>query len=337
MFTKKLGIDLGTTNTLVFTPNKGIVCNEPSIVAVDVFSKKIIAVGKVAKKMLGKTPGEIEVRKPLKDGVVAEYYVTQAMLKYFISKALPFWNLVKPDVIISVPAGITSTEKRAVVNAAMESGAKNAFVVKEPILAALGAGVPINSPSGNMIVNIGGGTSEIAIISLGGIVSFASVRIAGNKFDQAIADYLKKKYNLAIGEQTAEKIKIEIGAALPEPEVEKKEMKVKGRDLPSGMPRSVIISSDEIAEAIFSQLQEIADSIKQVFLHSPPELIADIMEKGIILTGGGALLRGMARFIEKVVGVPVYSTETPLFCVAKGTGIILEHLDLYKRTVFSKK
>ncbi|MCD6412107.1 rod shape-determining protein [bacterium] len=337
MFTKKLGIDLGTTNTLVFVPHKGIVCNEPSIVAVDLPTKKIIAVGKVAKKMLGKTPGEIEVRKPLKDGVIAEYYVTQAMLKYFISKALPFWNFTKPDVIISVPAGITSTEKRAVIKAALESGAKNAFVVKEPILAALGAGVPINSPSGNMIVNIGGGTSEIAIISLGGIVSFASVRVAGNKFDQAIADYIKKKYNLAIGEQSAEKIKIEIGAALPEPEVEKKEMKVKGRDLISGMPRSIIIDSNEVAEALFPQLQEIAGAIKQVFLKSPPELIADIMERGIILTGGGALLRGMARFIEKIVGVPVYPADSPLFCVAKGTGIILEHLDLYKRTVFSKK
>ncbi len=337
MFTKKLGIDLGTTNTLVFVPHKGIVCNEPSIVAVDLPTKKIIAVGKVAKKMLGKTPGEIEVRKPLKDGVIAEYYVTQAMLKYFISKALPFWNFTKPDVIISVPAGITSTEKRAVIKAALESGAKNAFVVKEPILAALGAGVPINSPSGNMIVNIGGGTSEIAIISLGGIVSFASVRVAGNKFDQAIADYIKKKYNLAIGEQTAERIKIEIGAALPEPEVEKKEMKVKGRDLISGMPRSIIIDSNEVAEALFPQLQEIASAIKQVFLKSPPELIADIMERGIILTGGGALLRGMARFIEKIVGVPVYPADSPLFCVAKGTGIILEHLDLYKRTVFSKK
>ncbi|HDM32088.1 MAG TPA: rod shape-determining protein, partial [bacterium] len=317
MFTKKLGIDLGTTNTLVFVPHKGIVCNEPSIVAVDLPTKKIIAVGKVAKKMLGKTPGEIEVRKPLKDGVIAEYYVTQAMLKYFISKALPFWNFTKPDVIISVPAGITSTEKRAVIKAALESGAKNAFVVKEPILAALGAGVPINSPSGNMIVNIGGGTSEIAIISLGGIVSFASVRVAGNKFDQAIADYIKKKYNLAIGEQTAERIKIEIGAALPEPEVEKKEMKVKGRDLISGMPRSIIIDSNEVAEALFPQLQEIASAIKQVFLKSPPELIADIMERGIILTGGGALLRGMARFIEKIVGVPVYPADSPLFCVAK--------------------
>ena len=337
MFTKKLGIDLGTTNTLVFVPHKGIVCNEPSIVAVDLPTKKIIAVGKVAKKMLGKTPGEIEVRKPLKDGVIAEYYVTQAMLKYFISKTLPFWNFTKPDVIISVPAGITSTEKRAVIKAALESGAKNAFVVKEPILAALGAGVPINSPSGNMIVNIGGGTSEIAIISLGGIVSFASVRVAGNKFDQAIADYIKKKYNLAIGEQTAERIKIEIGAALPEPEVERKEMKVKGRDLISGMPRSIIIDSNEVAEALFPQLQEIGSAIKQVFLKSPPELIADIMERGIILTGGGALLRGMARFIEKIVGVPVYPAESPLFCVAKGTGIILEHLDLYKRTVFSKK
>ena len=337
MFTKKLGIDLGTTNTLVFVPHKGIVCNEPSIVAVDLPTKKIIAVGKVAKKMLGKTPGEIEVRKPLKDGVIAEYYVTQAMLKYFISKTLPFWNFTKPDVIISVPAGITSTEKRAVIKAALESGAKNAFVVKEPILAALGAGVPINSPSGNMIVNIGGGTSEIAIISLGGIVSFASVRVAGNKFDQAIADYIKKKYNLAIGEQSAERIKIEIGAALPEPEVERKEMKVKGRDLISGMPRSIIIDSNEIAEALFPQLQEIGSAIKQVFLKSPPELIADIMERGIILTGGGALLRGMARFIEKIVGVPVYPAESPLFCVAKGTGIILEHLDIYKRTVFSKK
>lgn len=334
MFVKQIGIDLGTTNILVFVPKKGIVSNEPSVVALDPKTKRVLAVGKPAKNMVGRTPEDIIVSRPLKNGVIADYYTTKEMLRYFISQALSFFNIFKPDVIISAPAGITSTEKRAVINAAKESGAKNSFVVKEPILAALGAGIPINTPSGNMVVNIGGGTSEIAIISLGGIVSWASVRVAGNKFDRAIADYIKKKHNLIVGEQTAERIKIQVGAALPLEE--RLEMKVKGRDLTSGLPRYVIINSDEVSLAISSPLNEISSAVKSVFNQSPPELVADVMEKGIVLTGGGACLRKMDKYLEKFIGIPVFPAENPLECVARGTGIILEHLELYKRTLFSK-
>jgi len=256
------------------------------------------------------------------------------MIAYFLKRALGSFNLFKPDVIISSPAGSTSAEKRAVINAAKENGAKNVFVVKEPILAALGAGIPINSPSGNMIVNIGGGTSEIAVISLGGIVSWASVRVAGNKFDQAIMDYVKKRHGLIIGEQMAEKIKISIGCALP---LEKRlDTKVKGRDSSTGLPKSIILNSDEIAFAISEQLNEIGLAIKKVFNQSPPELVADIMSKGIVLSGGGALLRNMDKFLEKIVGVPVFPAENPLECVARGTGVILEHIDLYKKTLSSR-
>ncbi len=302
--------------------------------AISTADNRVIAVGRNAKEMIGRTPDDIKALRPLKDGVVAEYYVTQAMLKYFISKASSRLQIFKPDVIVSVPAGITSTERRAVVNATLKAGAKNAFVVKEPILAAVGAGIPINSASGNMIVNIGGGTSEIAVISLGGIVSWASLRVAGNKFDMAIADFLKKKYNLAVGEQMAEKIKIEIGAAIPLKN--KLEMEVRGRDLVSGLPKSIILNSNEIAEALLSELNEIVSIIKSVFNETPPELAADVMEKGVVLSGGGALLRGIDQFIEKIIGVSVYVAEEPLFCVAKGTGIILNHLDVYKRAILSK-
>ena len=334
MFIKQVGIDLGTTNTLVYLPQKGVICNEPSIVAVIGNDKKVLAVGKPAKEMIGRTPEDIIALRPLKDGVIADYYTTKAMIQYFLRRALGVVNFFKPDVIISAPAGVTSTERRAVINAAKENGVKNVFIVKEPILAALGAGVPINSASGNMIVNIGGGTSEIAVISLGGIVSWASVRVAGNKFDQAVADYVKKKHNLVIGEQMAENIKIQIGAALP---LEKRlEMKVKGRDSSTGLPKYVIINSDEIAFALLNQLNEIALAIKEVFNQSPPELVADIMEKGVVLSGGGALLRSMNKYLERVINVPVFPAENPLECVARGTGVILEHLDIYKRTLNSR-
>lgn len=334
MFTKKIGIDLGTTNTLVFVPKKGVIINEPSIVAISTTDNRVIAIGKEAKEMIGRTPEDIKALRPLKDGVVAEYYITRSMLKYFISKASSKFQIIKPDVIISVPAGVTSTEKRAVVNAALTAGARNAFVVKEPILAAVGAGIPINSASGNMIVNVGGGTSEIAVISLGGIVSWASLRVAGNKFDAAIAEFLKKKYSLAIGEQMSEKIKIEIGAAIPLKN--KLEMEVRGRDLISGLPKSIIINSNETAEALSSELNDIVSAIKSVFNETPPELAADVMEKGIVLSGGGALLRGLDEFISKIIGVSTYLADEPLFCVAKGTGIILDHLDIYKRAILSK-
>ncbi|HOK21047.1 MAG TPA: rod shape-determining protein [Candidatus Paceibacterota bacterium] len=335
MFIKKIGIDLGTTNTLVFVPKKGVVIFEPTIVAYDLNDNKILAVGKEAKEMLGRTPDDIGAYRPLKDGVIADYKTTKVMLKYFISKALGSFNFFKPTLIISGPAGITSTERRAVINAALEAGAREVYLVREPILAALGAGIPINSASGHMIVNIGGGTSEIAAISLGGIVSWASLRIAGNKFDEAIVNYIRKKYNLAIGDQTAEKIKIEAGAALPQKN--KIETEAKGRDLTTGLPRAVVVNSNEIAEALTPHLEEIAESIRSVFLNTPPELAADIIEKGIVIAGGSALLRDLDLYISKVTGVNTFLAEDALYCVAKGTGIVLEHLDIYKRALMSKR
>ncbi len=336
MFIKKIGIDLGTANTVVFVPGKGFVINEPTMVALTMPDNKVIAVGKEAKEMIGKTPDDIIAYKPLKEGVIADYYITKALLKYFISKAVGSFNaFIKPDVVISVPAGITQTEKRAVQNAAIEAGAKQAHIVKEPLLAALGAGIPINNHTGNMIINIGGGTSEVAVISLGGIVTWASLRIAGNKFDQAIIEYIKKKYGLYIGEQTSENIKIDISSAVTTRN--KKEHQVRGRDVASGLPRDVIINSNEIAEALHPHLLEIASAIQRVFNETPPELVADIMEKGVILSGGGAQIEGLPLFLKKSLGVNAYVAEEPLLCVAKGTGLILNHLDVYKRTLLNKK
>lgn len=336
IFVKKIGIDLGTANTVVFVPAKGFVINEPTIVALSVPDNNVIAVGREAKDMIGKTPADIIAYKPLKDGVIADYYITKALLKYFISKAVgSFRFLIKPDVVISVPAGITQTERRAVVNAAMEAGARGAHIVKEPILAALGAGIPINTHSGNMIVNIGGGTSEVAVVSLGGIVSWASLRVAGNKFDEAIVEYIKKKYSLIIGEQTAENLKITISSALPTRS--KKEYQVRGRDVSSGLPRDLSITSNEVAEALHPYLLEIAKSIQQVFNQTPPELVADIMEKGIVVSGGGAQIENIPLFLKKALGVQALVADEPLLCVAKGTGLILNHLDVYKRTLLNKK
>ncbi len=335
MFIRKIGIDLGTANTVVFLPDKGFVINEPTIVALSAPDNSVMAVGKEAKEMIGRTPSDIKAYQPLRDGVIADYYITKAMLGYFIKKTLGMFNFFKPDVVISVPAGITQTERRAVVNAAKEAGAKAAHIVREPILAALGAGIPINAHSGNMIINIGGGTCEAAVISLGGIVSWSSLRVAGNKFDQAIADYIKKKYSLAIGQQTAENIKIKIGAALPSKE--KRTMEVRGRDLISGLPKDIAISSNEIAEALHAHLLDIAAAIQNVFNETPPELVADVMEKGIILSGGGAQIAHLPEFFKRMLGVNVYVAEEPLFCVAKGTGLILNHLNLYKRTLLNKR
>lgn len=336
MFTKKIGIDLGTANTVVFVPGKGFIINEPTIVALSVPENNVLAVGKEAKEMIGKTPSDIIAYKPLKDGVIADYYITKALLKYFIVKAVGSLGVFfKPDVVISVPAGITQTERRAVVNAAREAGAKDAHVVKEPILAALGAGIPINSHTGNMIVNIGGGTSEVAVVSLGGIVSWASLRIAGNKFDQAIADYIRKKYGLYIGELTAEHMKINISSAISTRV--KKEYQVRGRDVSSGLPRDLLVNSNEIAEALHAHLTEITAAVQRVFNETPPELVADIMEKGIILSGGGAHIENLPEFFKRTLGVNTYSAPEPLLCVAKGTGLILNHLDIYKRTLLNKK
>ena len=335
MFTRKIGIDLGTANTIVFVPGKGFIINEPTIVALSLPENSVLAVGHEAKEMIGRTPEDIVAYRPLKDGVIADYYITKAMLKYFISRAMGRFNILRPEVVISVPAGITPTERRAVVNAAREAGAKEAFIVKEPILAALGAGIPINAHAGNMIINIGGGTAEVAVVSLGGIVSWSSLRVAGNKFDQAIIDYVKRRHSLAIGEQTAEAVKIEIGSALATKE--QLNFELRGRDIVSGLPRDLTIKSNEIAEALTPFLLEIAASVQTVFNATPPELVADIMEKGIILSGGGSQLRHLDEFFHRLTGVPTYSAEEPLFCVAKGAGLILNHLDIYKRTLLNKR
>jgi rod shape-determining protein MreB and related proteins len=332
---KKIGIDLGTANSLVFVPRKGLVLQEPSVVAVALEENRILAIGEEAKKMIGRTPDIIKVYRPLKDGVIADFRVTQAMLKYFIDKTCGFWRFLKPELMIGVPAGITSTEKRAVIEAALNAGAKQTYLAKEPVLAAIGANVPINSCSGNMIVDIGGGTSEIAVISLGGIVTCQSLRVGGDKMDLAISDYIKKKHNLAVGEQTAEELKIKIGTCLPEKE--NKKLEVRGRDLISGLPRTVAISSNEISEAINDILVEIIKVIKHVLRDTPPELSADIIDKGMILSGGGALLGNITKKISLETGVPSFLAEDPLLCVAKGTSIVLENLDLYKKSIMSKK
>jgi rod shape-determining protein MreB and related proteins len=335
MFARKIGIDLGTANTVVYVPGQGFIINEPTIVALSKPDNTVLAVGAEAKEMIGRTPEEIVAYRPLKDGVIADYYITKAMLTYFISRAVKWYHLWGPEVVLSVPAGITQTERRAVINAAKEAGARDAFVVREPVLAALGAGIPINARSGNMIINIGGGTSEVAVIALGNIVSWVSLRVAGNKFDAAIADYIRKKYQLAVGEQTSENIKINIGSAVVSKD--KMEMEIRGRDLVSGLPKDIVVNSNEMAEALNPLLMEIAASVQNVFNETPPELVADIMEKGIILSGGSSQLHNLTEFFQKYLGVPTYVAEDPLFCVAKGTGLILSHLDVYKRTLLTRR
>jgi len=294
-----------------------------------------LAVGNEAKEMLGKTPDTIVAYRPLKDGVIADFRVTQAMIQYFLNKVTGRFSFLKPELVISVPAGITSTERRAVIEAALNAGAKSAYVAKEPILSAIGAGIPINSPTGNMLIDIGGGTSETAVISLGGIVAWSSVRVGGNKMDQAISSFIKNKYNLAIGDQMAEDIKINIGSALPVKE--KEEMEIRGRDLISGLPKTIEINTNEVCEAISSHLKEITQSIKEVLRNTPPELIADVIDKGMILAGGGALLKNIDTLFTNITGVPSYIADEPLFCVAKGTGMVLENLEVYKRSIMSKK
>ncbi len=336
MFVRKIGIDLGTANTLVFIPKKGVVLNEPSVVAVSRDENRVLAVGNEARQMIGRTPETIITYRPLKDGVIADYRVTEAMLRYFINKASGKVRLFRPEVMISVPAGVTSTERRAVIEAAVQAGAKAAFVVKEPVLAAIGAGIPINEPAGHMVVDIGGGTTDVAVISLGGIVASTSVKVAGNKLDQAIADYIKRNYNLAIGDRTAEEIKIKIGSAIPVDDASLK-MDIKGRDLMSGLPKTVEIHSAEVTDAVSDELDEIIRAIKSVLHDTPPELAADIMDKGIVMTGGGSLLRNIDELVLQETGVNAHIAEDALLCVAKGTGIALEHLDVYKRSIMSKR
>ena len=330
---KKIGIDLGTTTVLVYVPKRGIIINEPSVVAISKIDKTVLAVGKEAKDMLGRTPDTIVARRPLKDGVIADYKTTEAMLRYFMNKALGGIRLFRPEVMIAVPGGITSTERRAVVDAAISAGAKSAYIIKQPIVAAIGANIPIGSPNGHMIVEIGGGTSEMAVISLGGIVASTSVRIGGVKMDAAIMEHVRRTYGLAIGERTAEDIKIRCGSAMFLPE--KLRMEIKGRDMITGLPKIIEVTSDDVTEAIQPLLEGIIATLKEVLNETPPELSADVMDKGIVISGGSAQLRNLDRLIAEATGVPTYLAEDPQLCVAKGTGLALENLESYKRSLFT--
>lgn len=335
MWIKKVAIDLGTTNILVHVPKRGIVVNEPSVVAISKDDRKVLAVGAEAKEMIGRTPDTIIAERPLKDGVIANYHTTEAMLRYFINKALGGVRLFRPEVMIAVPAGITSTERRAVIDAAMAAGARAAYIIKEPIVAAIGADIPIGSASGHMVIDVGGGTAEIAVISLGGIVSCGSVRIGGNKFDASLAEHVRRKYGLAIGEQTAEAIKINVGSAMY---MDKPlSMDVKGRDMISGLPRTISVKSDDVTEALQHDLEGLVDAVKEVLHQTPPELSADVMDKGIIMTGGSSLLRNLDELFAQALGVACYVADEPLLCVAKGTGIALENLESYKRSILATK
>jgi rod shape-determining protein MreB and related proteins len=335
MFQTKIGIDLGTANTLVYLPGKGIIINEPTVVAISLDDNKVLAVGQEAKEMLGRTPESIVASRPMKDGVIADYRVTEAMLRYFINKALGNIRFFRPEVMISVPGGITSTERRAVTDAALAAGAKNAYVIKETVAAAIGAGIPIAEAKGNLIIDIGGGTTDVAVLSLGGIVNSTSVRVAGNRLDQALVEFVRKKHSIAIGDRTAEDIKITIGSAihLAEEEV----MEIKGRDMLSGLPKTVTVTTNEVVKAIEDELREIAKAVKTVLQDTPPELASDIIDKGMIMTGGTALLRNLDHYIAQSVGVPCFVAEEALLCVAKGTGVALDNLDSYKKSILSAK
>jgi len=328
IFSKRIGIDLGTANVLVFVKGKGIVINEPSVVAISTRDGSIKAVGAEARDMLGRVPETIEVIRPMRNGVIADYVITEQMLKYFIGKAAGRFSLGGPEVMICIPAGVTTVEMRAVRDAALNAGAKHAWLIREPLAAAIGANVPVASPSGNLILDIGGGTTEVAVIALNGIVVGNSVRIGGNKIDDEIVNYMKRKYSLMIGERTAEEIKIAIGSAVRTEDNES--VPVKGRDQVSGLPRTVTISSHEVTDAIREPLQSIVGAVQAVLEETPPELASDIIDKGMVLTGGGALLRNIDHLLAKATGVPCYIAESPLNCVATGTGVALEHLDILR-------
>ncbi|MEK7534874.1 MAG: rod shape-determining protein [Patescibacteria group bacterium] len=332
---RRIGVDLGTTNILVYVPEGGIVIDEPAVVALDVSDNKIVAYGEEARKMLGKTPESINAAHPLKDGVIASFKITEAMLRYFINRVSGRLRLFRPDIMAAVPVGVTSTERRAVVDACIAAGAKNAYLIKQPIAAALGAGVPIAAPEGHLIIDIGGGTTEVAVISLGDVVASASVRVGGNRFDSAIAAFIRKKYSLVIGEQTAEQVKIKVGTVLPM----KKElqMEVSGSNFVTGLPESIIVYSSDVLNAVQEELQEIIATVKTVLQKTPPELASDIMDKGMIMTGGGSMIRNLDGLLTKVTGVPCQLAEEPRLCVAKGTGIAVEHLDEFLRSILWAK
>jgi len=330
-FGKRIAIDLGTANSLVYVAGQGIILNEPTVVAVSTDDNKVLAVGNEAKEMLGKTPDTIVASCPLKDGVIADYRITEAMIRYFINKTAGSVRLMRPEVMVSVPAGVTSTERRAVVDATLQAGAKAAYIIKEPLAAAIGADIPIANPAGNMVIDIGGGTSEVAVISLGGIVTWNSVRVGGNKIDVAISEYIRRKYGLAIGDRTAEEIKKTVGSALSVNNPPTTE--IKGRDTIAGLPRVITVNGNEITEAMKDELDQIIAAVKAVLAKTPPELSSDVIDQGMVLTGGGALLKNIDKLLTKATGVPCHSADNPLFCVAKGTYIALENLDDYKKSL----
>lgn len=328
---KRIAIDLGTANVLVFLPKRGIVINEPSVVALDTDTNRIMAIGAEAKEMLGRTPDNIVASQPLRDGVIADYRITQAMIKHYITKVSGGVRLSRPEVMVCVPGGATSTERRAVIDATLGAGAKSAHIIKEPVAAAIGAGIPIASAAGNMVVDIGGGTTEIAILSLGGVVAQNSIRVGGNKIDLAIADYIRRQYGLAVGERTAEEIKKEIGSAMILGK--DRSMEIRGRDIVQGLPKTISIKGNEVTTAIQDELEKIVLAIRAVLEQTPPELSSDIIDRGMILTGGGALLKNLDKMLTSVTGVPCVVAEDPLLCVVRGTGIALDNLDEYKRSL----
>jgi len=335
MLRKNIAIDLGTANTLVWVAGEGLVANEPTVVAISADDNKVVAVGEDAKRMLGRTPEALIASRPMREGVIADYQVTEAMLSYFINKVMGRFQFFKPEVMVCVPAGCTQVERRAALDATLAAGAAHAYLIDEPLAAAIGAGIPVSAPSGHMIVDSGGGATEAAVISLGGVVVHKSVRLAGNKIDEAIQEYLKKKHNLIVGDQTAEDIKIKIGSATTLAKEEKRE--ISGRDLVFGLPRSLVITSTEITEAIRGPLMQIIGAVKGVLEDTPPELAADIIDKGIVLSGGTSLLRNFDKLMTEETGVPAHVDEEPLLCVVRGTGLVLENIELWKRSVTTKR
>lgn len=335
LISNDIGIDLGTANTLVFVRGQGIKLNEPSVVAIEVASKKILAVGAEAKEMLGRTPGEIMSIRPLKDGVIADFEITERLLSNFIRRVIRHRYLMKPRIVISVPSGITEVEKRAVRDSAENAGAREVFLIQEPMAAAIGVGLPVHLPSGTMVIDVGGGTSEIAVIALNGIVNNISIRIGGDEMDEAIMLYLKKNYNLLIGERTAEEIKINIGSAYPLDEEES--MEIKGRDLVAGIPKTMKISSVQVREALSEPVDAIIEAVRQALEETPPELAADILDKGIVVTGGGALLKGMDRRLREETNLPINVAEDPLTCVVRGTGKVLEDMNHFSKVLMKSK
>ncbi len=330
---KRIGIDLGTANILVYVVGEGVVLNEPTVVAVRAEDNKVVAVGQEAKEMLGRTPGNIVATRPLKDGVIADYVITQDMLAYFIDKVAGRSRFIKPEVMVCIPSGVTQVEKRAVLDATMASGAKAVYLIEEPLAAAIGAKIPIAQATGHMILDSGGGTTDIAVISLGGVVVHKSIKAAGNKLEEAIGNYIRKRFNMLVGEQTIEEIKINIGSALVEPKEEKRMMEIRGRDNVSGLPRSIEISNIEVNEAIQPILKQMVTAIRETFEITPPELASDIIDKGIVLSGGTSTLHNLDKYITRETGVPSYVAEDPLYCVVRGTGVALENLELYKRSI----